>query len=130
VAQAVIEIAGEKGKIVVYEDQEIGHVFAVIPYRGRVSPAILKEIKERTLDPWRYVDELGFLLDLTAWRQEAGLTLEDIKNKLEGKYKEIIDDIYQYLESASAKAGEEKKAKRKKRKRKKAKRGKKRRRQS
>ena len=65
---------------------------------------------------------MGLVLDLPAWRQEAGLTLEDLKNKLEGKYKEIIDEVYKLVDEGRRKETETKKAKKKSRKRRKAKR--------
>jgi hypothetical protein len=134
VDKVLFEVAGERGKMVVYEDSELGHVFAVMPFNGKVNPTILREVREMTLDPWRYVEGIGFLLDLTAWRQESRLDVDDIKNKVEGKYREIIDQIFQYLETAPSKTAEEKKRAKKKRKSrkktKKAKKGGKKRRQA
>lgn len=115
--KVLFEVAGERGKIVVYEDSELGHVMAVMPYSGKVNPAVLKEVREMTLDQWRYVDGIGLLLDLTAWRQESQISIDDIKNKIEGKYRETLDEIFQYLETAPSKAVEEKKSGKKKKKR-------------
>lgn len=112
-AQRVLEITGEKGRLEVYEDPELGYVYAVIPYQKRISPVALREIREMTLDPWRYVEGVGLVLDITAWRQESGLTIEDVKAKIEGKYREVLDSVLQYLETAPA----EKSAKKKKKKR-------------
>jgi protein-disulfide isomerase len=112
VSQVLFEVVGEKGKLIVLEDSEIGHVFAVIPYGKKASPALIRALREQTLDPWRYVEGIGFVLDITAWKSEAALSLEDIKNKIE-KYKSFIDQIFQLLESATSKS-EEKKKKRKK----------------
>ncbi|AET31953.1 hypothetical protein [Pyrobaculum ferrireducens] len=132
--KVLFEVAGERGKVAVYEDSELGHVFAVMPFNGKVNPTILREVREMTLDPWRYVEGIGFLLDLTAWRQESQVDVDDIKNKVEGKYREIIDQIFQYLETAPSKTAEEKKRAKKKRKSrkktKKAKKGGKKRRQA
>ncbi|MEZ0319309.1 MAG: hypothetical protein ABWK05_04860 [Pyrobaculum sp.] len=121
----LFEIAGEVGKLLVVEDPEVGHVFAIIPINGRVSPATLREVREQTLDYWRYVEGVGLVLDLTAWWQESGMSLEDVKNKVEGKYKEIIDEVYKLVEESRDK---ESKAKKSKKKRSKKRRGAKRRR--
>jgi len=113
VSQVLFEVVGERGRLVVLEDSEVGHVFAVIPYEKKASPALIRELREQTLDPWRYVEGVGFVLDITAWKGEAGLSLEDIKNKVE-KYKASIDQIFQILESVASKEAEEKKKKKKK----------------
>lgn len=112
-SQVLFEVVGERGKLVVLEDSEIGHVFAVIPYEKKASPALIRELREQTLDPWRYVEGVGFVLDITAWKGEAALSLEDIKNKVD-KYKMSIDQIFQVLESVASKEAEEKKKKKKK----------------
>ena len=113
--QVLLELAGERGKLVVAEDPETGHVFAVIPYEKKASPAVVRELREQTLDPWRYVDGVGFVLDITAWKNEASLSLEDVKNKVE-KYKGFIDQVFQMLENIASKETEEKKSKKKKKK--------------
>jgi hypothetical protein len=115
VSQVLFELAGERGKLVVAEDPETGHVFAVIPYEKKASPAVVRELREQTLDPWRYVDGVGFVLDITAWNNEASLSLEDVKNKVE-KYKGFIDQVFQMLENIASKEAEEKKSKKKKKK--------------
>jgi hypothetical protein len=115
VPQVLLELAGERGKLVVAEDPETGHVFAVIPYEKKASPAVVRELREQTLDPWRYVDGVGFVLDITAWKNEASLSLEDVKNKVE-KYKGFIDQVFQMLENIASKEAEEKKSKKKKKK--------------
>jgi hypothetical protein len=115
VPQVLLELAGERGKLVVAEDPETGHVFAVIPYEKKASPAVVRELREQTLDPWRYVDGVGFVLDITAWKNEASLSLEDVKNKVE-KYKGFIDQVFQMLENIASKETEEKKSKKKKKK--------------
>lgn len=114
-SQVLFEVAGERGRLVVLEDSEIGHVFAVIPYEKKANPALIRELREQTLDPWRYVEGVGFVLDITAWKGEAALSLEDIRNKVE-KYKMSIDQIFQVLESVASKEAEEKKKKKKKKK--------------
>ncbi len=114
-SQVLLELAGERGKLVVAEDPETGHVFAVIPYEKKAGPAVVRELREQTLDPWRYVDGVGFVLDITAWKNEASLTLEDVKNKVE-KYKGFIDQVFQMLENIASKEAEEKKSKKKKKK--------------
>ncbi|MCC6066888.1 MAG: hypothetical protein LM562_03835 [Pyrobaculum sp.] len=114
-SQVLLELAGERGKLVVAEDPETGHVFAVIPYEKKASPAVVRELREQTLDPWRYVDGVGFVLDITAWKNEASLSLEDVKNKVE-KYKGFIDQVFQMLENIASKEAEEKKSKKKKKK--------------
>lgn len=114
-SQVLFEVAGERGRLVVLEDSEIGHVFAVIPYEKKANSALIRELREQTLDPWRYVEGVGFVLDITAWKGEAALSLEDIRNKVE-KYKMSIDQIFQVLESATSKEAEEKKKKKKKKK--------------
>jgi hypothetical protein len=119
VSQVLLELAGERGKLVVAEDPETGHVFAVIPYEKKASPAVVRELREQTLDPWRYVDGVGFVLDITAWNNEASLSLEDVKNKVE-KYKGFIDQVFQMLENIASKEAEEKKSKKKKTRKKKA----------
>lgn len=113
--QVLLELAGERGKLVVAEDPETGHVFAVIPYEKKAGPAVVRELREQTLDPWRYVDGVGFVLDITAWKNEASLSLEDVKNKVE-KYKGFIDQVFQMLENIASKEAEEKKSKKKKKK--------------
>lgn len=113
--QLLLELAGERGKLVVAEDPETGHVFAVIPYEKKAVPAVVRELREQTLDPWRYVDGVGFVLDITAWNNEASLSLEDVKNKVE-KYKGFIDQVFQVLENIASKEAEEKKSKKKKKK--------------
>lgn len=113
--QVLLELAGERGKLVVAEDPETGHVFAVIPYEKKAVPAVVRELREQTLDPWRYVDGVGFVLDITAWNNEASLSLEDVKNKVE-KYKGFIDQVFQMLENIASKEAEEKKSKKKKKK--------------
>jgi hypothetical protein len=115
VPQVLLELAGERGKLVVAEDPETGHVFAVIPYEKKAVPAVVRELREQTLDPWRYVDGVGFVLDITAWNNEASLSLEDVKNKVE-KYKGFIDQVFQMLENNASKEAEEKKSKKKKKK--------------
>jgi hypothetical protein len=115
VSQVLFELAGERGKLVVAEDPETGHVFAVIPYEKKASPAVVRELREQTLDPWRYVDGVGFVLDITAWKNEASLSLEDVKNKVE-KYRGFIDQVFQMLENIASKEAEEKKSKKKKKK--------------
>jgi hypothetical protein len=115
VSQVLFEVVGERGRLVVLEDSEIGHVFAVIPYEKKANPALIRELREQTLDPWRYVEGVGFVLDITVWKGEAALSLEDIKNKVE-KYKMSIDQIFQVLESVVSKEAEEKKKKKKKKK--------------
>jgi hypothetical protein len=112
VSQVLFEVVGEKGKLMVLEDSEIGHVFAVIPYGKKASPALIRALREQTLDPWRYVEGIGFVLDITAWKSEAALSLEDIKNKME-KYKLSIDQIFQLLENAASKSKEERKKRKK-----------------
>ncbi len=114
-SQVLFELAGERGKLVVAEDPETGHVFAVIPYEKKASPAVVRELREQTLDPWRYVDGMGFVLDITAWKNEASLSLEDVKNKVE-KYKGFIDQVFQMLENIASKEADEKKSKKKKKK--------------
>lgn len=113
--QVLLELAGERGKLVVAEDPETGHVFAVIPHEKKTGPAVVRELREQTLDPWRYVDGVGFVLDITAWNNEASLSLEDVKNKVE-KYKGFIDQVFQMLENIASKEAEEKKSKKKKKK--------------
>lgn len=114
-SQVLLELAGERGKLVVAEDPETGHVFAVIPYEKKASPAVVRELREQTMDPWRYVDGVGFVLDITAWNNEASLSLEDVKNKVE-KYRGFIDQVFQMLENIASKEAEEKKSKKKKKK--------------
>jgi hypothetical protein len=115
VSQVLLELAGERGKLVVAEDPETGHVFAVILYEKKAGPAVVRELREQTLDPWRYVDGVGFVLDITAWKNEASLSLEDVKNRVE-KYKGFIDQVFQMLENIASKEAEEKKSKKKKKK--------------
>jgi hypothetical protein len=115
VSQVLFELAGERGKLVVAEDPETGHVFAVIPYEKKAGPAVVRELREQTLDPWRYVDGVGFVLDITAWKNEASLSLEDVKNKVE-KYRGFIDQVFQMLENIASKETEEKKSRKKKKK--------------
>jgi len=119
VSQVLFELAGERGKLVVAEDPETGHVFAVIPYEKKAGPAVVRELREQTLDPWRYVDGVGFVLDITAWKNEASLSLEDVKNKVE-KYRGFIDQVFQMLENIASKEAEQKKSRKKKTRKKKA----------
>lgn len=112
-SQVLFELTGERGKLLVVEDPETGHVFALIPYEKKASPAVVRELREQTLDPWRYVDGVGFVLDITAWKNEASLSLEDVKNKVE-KYRGLLDQMFQILENVATKEAEEKKKKKKK----------------
>ncbi len=112
-SQVLFELTGERGKLVVVENPETGHVFALIPYEKKASPAVVRELREQTLDPWRYVDGVGFVLDITAWKNEASLSLEDVKNKVE-KYRGLLDQMFQILENVATKEAEEKKKKKKK----------------
>lgn len=112
-SQVLFELTGERGKLLVVEDSETGHVFALIPYEKKASPAVVRELREQTLDPWRYVDGVGFVLDITAWKNEASLSLEDVKNKVE-KYRGLLDQMFQILENVATKEAEEKKKKKKK----------------
>jgi len=96
----------------VLEDSEIGHVLAVIPYGEKANPALIRALREQTLDPWRYVEGVGFVLDITAWKSEAAPSLEDIKSKME-RYKLSIDQIFQLLENAASKSKEKKKKRKK-----------------
>ncbi len=114
-SQVLFELTGERGKLVVVENPETGHVFALIPYEKKASPAVVRELREQTLDPWRYVDGVGFVLDITAWKNEASLSLEDVKNKVE-KYRGLLDQMFQILENVATKEAEEKKRKKKKKK--------------
>jgi len=125
VFQILFELVGERGKLAVVEDPETGHVFAVIPYEKKASPAVVRELREQTLDPWRYVDGVGLVLDITAWKNEALLSLEDMKNKVE-KYRGFIDQVFQIFENVALKEAEEKKRKKKKRKAKRKKKARKR----
>jgi hypothetical protein len=110
VAHVLFEVVGEKGRLVVMEDPETGHVFAVIPYEKKPSPAVVRELREQTLDPWRYVDGVGFVLDITAWRSESSLTMEDVKNKVE-KYRGLVDQIFQLFANVASRETEKRKKK-------------------
>lgn len=116
-AQALLEITSSKGKLIVMEDVELGHVFAVIPYEKRANPTLIRELREQTLDPWRYVNGVGFVLDLTVWKQQSSIDIDYVKNKIE-KYREILDTVFQFLETASAKEPKKKTTKKKKSKKK------------
>ncbi|MFN7105277.1 MAG: hypothetical protein ACK4M3_01620 [Pyrobaculum sp.] len=113
----LLEIAGQKGRLVVVE--ELGYVFALMPYTKKLVPRAVKEVREQTLDFWRYVPGVGLVLDLTIWREESGLPLEDIKNRVENKYKDVLDKIFEILEKSSTvskkKKGKKKKSRKKRR---------------
>jgi hypothetical protein len=85
VSQVLFEVVGEKGKLMVLEDSEIGHVFAVIPYGKKASPALIHALREQTLDPWRYVEGVGFVLDITAWKKRG--------RAIFGRYKEQDGEV-------------------------------------
>ncbi|MFN3804714.1 MAG: hypothetical protein ACK4SY_06635 [Pyrobaculum sp.] len=108
----LLEIRGQKGRLAVVE--ELGHVFALIPYTKKLAPAAVREVREQTLDFWRYVQGVGLVLDLTIWREESGLLPEDIKNRVENKYKDILDKIFEILEKSSTVSKKKKKRKKKK----------------
>lgn len=122
----LFEIANDLGKLVVEEDQETGHVYAVIPLQRKVPPAVLREIRELTMDPWRYVDGVGLVLDVTAWRREAEVTDEEVRSRFE-RYKEILGEVIKIATSPPSDQSEgtkrrKKKKKKAKKKRKKSKR--------
>jgi len=114
----LFEVLGQRGKLQVVEDPEVGHIYAVVPHSGKISPATLKEVKELTLDPWRYVDGVGLVLDITAWKQEADISPEEIRNRIEGKYKELVDEVAKLLEEGSKTSSAQKKRKKKRKSRK------------
>ena len=114
----LFEVSGQRGKLQVVEDPEVGHIYAVVPHSGRISPATLREVKELTLDSWRYVNDVGLILDITIWKQEADISLEEIRNRIEGKYKELIDEVAKLLEKSSKTASAQKARKKKRKSRK------------
>jgi len=106
----VLKEIGKDKKILIFYDQELDYLGALVPFDKRIPPRILSEIREVTLDPWRYVDGVGLLLDISAWANESG-TDDALIQKLESKYNEILNQIYNLLERVA----HSKKAKRKKR---------------
>lgn len=115
----------EIGKLAVHHDPELDHVYAVIPLGRRPGRGALEEVRELTMDPWRYVDGLGLVLDLTAWYSQSNVSVEELRARLEGKYSELLSEILKVLESAEARRREEARRRRKRGKRRRAKRGKK-----
>lgn len=96
---SILEIEGRDGKLIVKEDSETGHIYAVVPCK-KIAPHVLRELREQTLDYWRYVEGTGLVLDLTIWSRESGLTLDDIRNKIEGKYREFVDKIFEIIKTS------------------------------
>jgi hypothetical protein len=104
VQRTLLEIAGRRGRLVVVEDPDTGGIYAVVPWRERVAPAKIREVRELTLDYWRHVSGVGLVLDLTAWARESGVTQEDIRERVE-KYGELVDRIIDALERGGGGSG-------------------------
>ncbi|MEM4437551.1 MAG: hypothetical protein QW680_02810 [Pyrobaculum sp.] len=117
----VFELLGERGKLQVVEDTELGYLFVVIPYEKKASPSVVRELREQTLDPWRFVEGYGFILDLSIWRQQSEVTIEEVKERIENKYKGLVDKIFEIINKAAATSSTKKKKKKKKKSKKKSK---------
>jgi hypothetical protein len=109
VSEVIVEIQGPLFFRLVH-DKELGYLYAHIPVSKRLSGAVVREIRTATHDPWRYVEGVGLLLDISAWTNESDLDPQTIGKTLEAKYKEILDSIKKIIDEAS-----EAKPKRKKR---------------
>lgn len=114
----LFEITGERGKLQVVEDTELGYIFVVIPYEKKALPSAVRELREQTLDPWRFVEGYGFILDLSIWRQQSEITIEEVKEKIENKYKGLVDNIFEIIDKATGASNIKKKKKKKKSKKK------------
>lgn len=115
-SEVVAEIQGPLVFRIVH-DKELGHLYAHIPVEKRLTQAVVREIVTATHDPWRYVDGMGLVLDISAWTNENDLDLQALSKALEAKYKEILDVVKKIIDEA----GEAKPRRRKKRGRKKKK---------
>ncbi len=107
----LLEIEGREGKLIVENDPDTGHIYALVPC-GKVTPHALRELRDQTLDYWRYVEGRGLVLDLTIWSEESGVTLDDVRNKVE-KYREV-DRIFEIIKTQQVEV-RKKKTKKKKR---------------
>jgi len=58
------------------------------------------------------------VLDITIWKQEADISPEEIRNRIESKYKELVDEVAKLLEEGSKTSSAQKKRKKKRKSRK------------
>ncbi|MFB6491148.1 MAG: hypothetical protein TU35_007935 [Thermoproteus sp. AZ2] len=124
--EVIAEVQGPLVFRIIY-DKELGYLFANIPINKRISSSALREIMTITNDPWRYLDGVGLVLDLSAWAQEGDVDVQAIGKALEAKYKEILPVIKEVVDKVQT---VKKKKSKKRRKRKKASRRKRRSRKS
>lgn len=116
-------IAEVQGPLVfrIVHDKELGYLYAQIPVDKKLTQAVVRDIITATHDPWRYVDGLGLILDISAWTGENELDLQAVSKALEAKYKEILDVIKKIVEEAREAKPRRKKKRSRKKKRKKSK---------
>ncbi len=116
-SEVIAEIQGSLVFRIVH-DKELGYLYAHIPLEKRLTRAAVRDIITATHDPWRYVDGLGLILDISAWTNESELDPQALSRALEAKYKELLDVIKKIAEEArGAKPKRKKKRGKKKRKR-------------
>lgn len=123
--EVLAEVQGPLVFRIIY-DRELDYLYCHIPIDKRITRNVVREISNITHDPWRYVEGLGLVLDLSAWASENGVDPRALGKMYEAKYREILDSVKKILDEAKETAGERKrKKKRTKRrsKRKKSKRG-------
>lgn len=107
----------EIGRIAVHHDPELDHLYAVIPLERRPGRGTLEGLRDLTMDPWRYVEGLGLVLDLSAWFGQSGLSAEELRARLEGKYGELAAEVARLLERAEEERREAEKKRRRRRRR-------------
>ncbi|MEL9991169.1 MAG: hypothetical protein QXP98_08745 [Thermoproteus sp.] len=132
--EVLVEVQGPLTFRVVH-DRALGYLYANIPVGKRLTREAVREIVTATHDPWRYVDGMGLVLDISAWTHEGDVDVQALSKALEAKYKEILDSIAKIVEEAGeakrkTKKKKKRKAKKKKKKAKKSKRSRKKKRKS
>ncbi|MEZ0249130.1 MAG: hypothetical protein ABWJ97_07625 [Thermoproteus sp.] len=130
--EVLVELQGSLTFRVVH-DKELGYLYAHIPVGKRLTRETVREIVTATHDPWRYVDGVGLVLDISAWTYEGDVDVQALSKVLEAKYKEILDSIAKMIEEAGEakqKAKRKKRGKKRKKKAKKSKRSRKKKRKS
>jgi len=115
VSEVIVEIQGPLVFRLVH-DKELGYLYAQIPVGKRLPGAVVREIRTATHDPWRYVEGMGLLLDISAWTNESDLDPQTVGKALEAKYREILDAIKKIVDEAGeARSGRRRRRGRRKR---------------
>lgn len=113
--EIIAEVQGPLVFRIIY-DKELGYLFANIPINKKISSSALREIMTITNDPWRYLDGMGLVLDISAWAQESEIDVQAIGKALEAKYKEILPAIKEVVDKAKESVKKKKKSRKRKRK--------------